>query len=270
MFEFLTRRRNIAVLLDRAQPFEDRWKALYALTSLGSHPDSIRAMLTVAQSEPGEYLMAEELVTQIARFNDRDAASALLSFLPAESQRGPTRQLENILTNLGQCRTGLSALGDAAVSPLQTAGRNILSWRRSDAGGSHAQAMTLGRMNKILDSLTSPRAVEVKNELSTAFDVLSNKDVALFLKTALETESFEAADTAIEEIARLDTVEASAALRLIRAMPERRMSHMYTKDDEDNQTGYSPKLVTIERPSSELGQTLRGQSLQRWSAARAR
>ena len=50
MFEFLTRRRNIAVLLDRAQTFEDRWKALYALTSLGSHPDSIRAMLTVAHT----------------------------------------------------------------------------------------------------------------------------------------------------------------------------------------------------------------------------
>jgi len=118
--------------------------------------------------------------------------------------------------------------------------------------------------------LSSPPAAQAKNELSAAFDVLSNKDVSLFLKKVLETESFEAADEAIEEIARLDTAEAAAALRLIRAMPVRRMSHMYTKDDEDNQTGYSPKLVAIERPSSELGESLRGPSLQRWSAARAR
>ena len=227
-------------------------------------------MLTVAQSEPGEYLLAEELVSQIARFNDHDAAAALLALLPAESQRGPTRQLANILTNLRQCGDGLSALGDAAVSPLQASARNILAWRRSDPGASHAQGPTLDRIYAVLDQLSSPLAAQAKQDLSAAFDVLSNKDIPLFLKTALESESFEAAEAAIVEIARLDTAEASAALKLIRAMPERRMSHMYTKDDEDNQTGYSPKLVTIERPSSELGESLRGQSLQRWSAARAR
>ena len=174
------------------------------------------------------------------------------------------------MRNLGQCGNGLRALGDAAVLPLQTAGRNILAWRRSDAGASHAQGPTLGRIYEILDTVSSPLARQAKNELSAAYDDLSNKAIPQFLKTALETEFFDSADAAIEAIARLDTAEASAALKLIRAMPERRLTHTYTKDDEDNQTGYSPKLVTIERPSSELGQSLRGQSLQRWSAACAR
>ena len=270
MFDFLSRRRNIAILLDRARPFEGRWNALYVLAGLHSHPDSIRAMLSVAQSEPREHLLAEELVSQIAKFNDRDAASALLAFLVPESQRGPSLQLENILMNLGRCGNGLSALGDTAVSPLQASGRNILAWRRSDSGASHAQGSTLDRIYVILDELASPLATQAKKELSAAFDVLLNKDVSQFLKAALETESYDAAEAAIVEIARLDTAEASAALKLIRAMPVRRMSHMYTKDDEDNQTGYSPMLVTIERPSSELGESLRGPSLQRWSAARAR
>src|SRR5688572_20812346 len=116
MFDFIRRRQNIEILLDRSQHFEKRWKALYALTSIGAHPDSIGAMLKVASEEPDEYLFAEELIHQIALFNNRDATSALLVFLKSESLRGPTRQLEYVLSYLlNYCDNGFAALGDAAI-----------------------------------------------------------------------------------------------------------------------------------------------------------
>ena len=68
------------------------------------------------------------------------------------------------------------------------------------------------------------------------------------------------ADGAIAEIAELGTAEARAALIEIRAQPSRYLDHQFETDNTDVETGYSPKWVTISRPSSELGEALGGEA----------
>ena len=65
-----------------------------------------------------------------------------------------------------------------------------------------------------------------------------------------------------------DTAEAGAALTEIRAQPSRYLDHQFETDNTDVETGYSPKWVTISRPSSEFGETLAGEARARWDAAK--
>ena len=166
--------------------------------------------------------------------------------------------------------TTLPKLGDAAVPPILRAGKNVLAWRRSNAGERKAQEISLRDIGRMLDKLASPAARSAQTELGDLLQRQRAQELTILLKTALENGAFEEAESAVVEIAELGTPAALAALAEIRRQPERYLDHHFETDNPDVESGYSPKWVTVARRSSELGETLKGEARARWDRAAAR
>ena len=154
----------------------------------------------------------------------------------------------------------MRGIADEAVPALVATGRNILAWRRGTVGERTFQAKWLRDVREMIDKLGTPAARSASTELHDRLQGLRAGELRGLLKIALESGAFEDADGAIAEIAELGTAEARAALIEIRAQPSRYLDHQFETDNTDVETGYSPKWVTISRPSSELGEALAGEA----------
>ena len=161
----------------------------------------------------------------------------------------------------------LRELADEAVPPLSKAGRNVLAWKCGTAGERAVQAKALHDVAEILEKLATPAARSARAELSDVLQRQRAKELPGHVKIALESGAFEEAESAIAEIAELGTPDALAALTKIRKQPVRYLDHQFETDNTDVEAGYSPKSVSVARPSSELGETLKGEARARWERA---
>jgi hypothetical protein len=265
MFSFFKRRNDVRIALSRQEPFARRHTAIWAL---GETADAaaIAALRQIATGSD-ELDLRRAAIGRLANMSRPDAIRALLALLATESHAN-TWVFIDIGQGLSWNTITLRQLGDEAVPPLLTAGRNVLGWRRATAGERGLQAKWLRDIGAIILKLETPAARSAGTELSDRLQALRAQELPRLLKAALESADFDEAASAIAEIAGLESTEAQTALVKIREQPGRPLDHEYETDNTDVETGYSPKWVRVSRSSAELGETLAGEARARWDAAK--
>jgi hypothetical protein len=266
MFSGFQRKRNIRIALSRQEPFERRNHAIYELGNPPATPEAINALAEIAQSND-ELNVCQSAIGRLASLSDPDSLRVLLKLIISESNSNSWIFIEAI-RGLSWNTITLNKIAAEALPPLLQAGRNVLGWKRSTAGERSAQASFLSQVREIIENLQTSAGSSALDELDKQLRDRRTAELPGLLKTALESKVFEEAESALAEIAGLETDEAHAALVKIRQQALRQLIHTYEKDDETVETGYSPKRVSVSRSSSELGETLKGPGLARWEAAR--
>ena len=268
MFSFLKRRRNLRVALSTKESFAERNAAIYALAK-DADAAAIAALHRIA-SGPDDVNLRRSATSQLASINTPASLTALIDLLAVHSTAVGSWIFIDACGGLSWNTTTLPKLGDAAVPPILRAGKNVLAWRRSNAGERKVQEISLRDIGRMLDKLASPAARSAQTELGDLLQRQRAQELTILLKTALENGAFGEVESAVVEIAELGTPAALAALAEIRRQPERYLDHHFETDNPDVESGYSPKWVTVARRSSELGETLKGEARARWDRAAAR
>jgi HEAT repeat protein len=266
LFSFLKRRRNLRIALSAKESFANRNAAIYALAG-EPHPAAIDALRRIAGG-PDDVNLRRSATSRLASMATPDSVSALLDLLAAHSASAGSWVFIDACHGLSWNTISLQKLGDAAVPPIVSAGKQVLAWRRSSASERNAQAASFRDILAMLDKLATPAARSARAELVDTRQRERARELPALLKTALESGAFEEAESAIAEIAELGTPDALAALMRIRRQPERPLDHHFETDNPDVESGYSPKWVSASRRSSELGESLTGEARIRWEKAR--
>jgi HEAT repeat protein len=267
VFSFFKRRNDVRIAVSRQEPFARRHAAIWALAETAD-PTALAALRQIATG-PDELELRRAAIGRLANMSRPDAIRALLALLATEST-GNTWVFIDVHQGLSWNTIALGKLGDEGVPPLVMAGRNVLAWKRATAGERSLQAKWLRDIRAIVEKLGTPAARSASADLNDRLQRLRAPELPRLLKIALESNDFEEAESTIAEIAELGTAEARLALAEIRQQPSRYLDHHFETDNTDVETGYSPKWVTLSRPSSELGETLAGEARARWDSAKPR
>jgi hypothetical protein len=266
LFSFLKRKRNLRVALSTRESFGARNAAIYGLAD-ATDTATIRALHQIAAG-PDELNLRRTATSRLASMSSPASLRALLDLLAAQSTSNSSVFVD-AHDGLSRNTIALRKLADEAVPPLSKAGKNVLVWKRGTAGERAIQATALRQIREILEKLATPAAQSARAELNDLLQWKRAKELPGLVKTALETGAFDEAESAIAEIAELGTPDALAALTKIRKQPARTLDHQFETDNPDVESGYSPKWVSVARPSSELGETLKGEARTRWERAGA-
>jgi hypothetical protein len=264
LFSFLKRKRDLRVALSTQQSFLARNEAVYALAKWADLP-SIRALHQIAAGSD-EVNLRRSATSRLAAVSSPDAIRLLLDLLAAEAKSN-NWVFTDACHGLSWNTITLKKLGDDALPPLARAGRTVLAWKCAGGGDRAIQRGALREILEILDKLDTQAARSARAGLEDILRERRTQELRGLTRTALESGAFEEAESAITEIAELGTPAALAALTTIRKQPVRYLEHQFETDNTDVETGYSPKWVSVARPSSELGETLKGEARARWDKA---
>jgi HEAT repeat protein len=264
LFSFLKRGRNLRVALSTKESFGARNAAIYGLAD-AADPAAIGALYRIAAG-PDDLNLCRTATSRLASMRSPASLRALLDLLAAQSTSN-SWVFVDALHGLSWNTITLRKLADEAAPQLLKAGKNVVAWKRRTAGERVPQATTLREIGEILEKLATPAARSARAELNDLLQRQRAKELPGLVKIALESGAFEEAESAIAEIAELGTPDALAALTKIRHQPKRCLDHQFETDNPDVESGYSPKWVSVARPSSELGETLKGEARTRWERA---
>jgi hypothetical protein len=267
LFSFLKRRRNLSIALSPQESFARRNAATYELGEPPGTPEAIRALGQIALSRDDGGLR-RTATSRLANLRSPDALRMLLDVLTA-SAASNSWVFVDARSCLSYSKIALQPIADEAAAALLKAGKSVLAWQRGDAGHRNLQVSVLADLFKTLGNLETASARSAVGELASLLQHQRARELPELKKVALVSGDFEEAQSAIREIAELGTPEAQKALVTIRHQPERKLDHYHEIGDTDVEGRYSSKWVTDSRPSSELGDELKGEALTRWNAAKA-
>jgi hypothetical protein len=266
LLSYLKRRRNLRVALSTKESFAARNAAIYGLADTADAA-AIGALHQIAAGAD-DVNLRRTATSRLASMSSPASLRALLDLLAAQSTSNSWAFVD-ALYGLSWNTITLRKLADEAVPPLSKAGKNVLAWKRGTAGERAVQAKALRDIAEILEKLATPAARSARTELNDRLQRSRATELPGLMKIALESGAFEEAESAIAEIAELGTPEALAALTKIRKQPVRTLDHQFETDNPHVESGYAPKWVSVARPSSELGETLKGEARARWERAGA-
>jgi HEAT repeat protein len=261
LFSFLKRRRNLRVALSTKESFGQRNAAIYDLAD-AADAAAIRPLYQIAAG-PDDVNLCRTVTSRLASIGTPEALRILLDLFAAQSTSNNWVFID-ACSGLSWNTITLRKLGDEAVPPIVQAGKNVLAWKRGTAGERKLQATFLRDIGEMLEKLATPAARSARAELNDILEQHRARELTRLVKTALESGDFEEAESAIAEIAELATPDALAALAKIRKQPVRYLDHQFETDNPDVESGYSPRWVSVARPSSALGETLKGEARARW------
>lgn len=261
MVSYFWRKRNIRVALSQKEGVLRRIDAIQALTA---HPEALRVLEQIVNESGFDRLACQRL----GYLEHPDALRVLLRLLVRYSTRDYQSKFTSVSDAISVCERLLSSIGEDAIPFLLNTGKNVLTWERDRSGQRKWQAHGLWKVKNFLGRIDTLEEKAAVKELDDLLRSIRTRELPDLLKTALEGNAFEEAESAINEIAGLGTPQARDALVLIRSQLPRVMVHSFMAQDPEVETGLSLKEYVWSQSSGRLGETLTGAERAFWDAAR--